>query len=131
MSRAAISGRNKQLSQFVSEVTTTLLDGKPHRTSGFGTFSTCIRRAKAGHCGGKMAMFRASAELRAYASGGSYPPVSGPHTKAVNLIVREMQSEEGIEIPLLGRMAVVPVKGRKPKLIFHGAKELNDVLADS
>jgi hypothetical protein len=42
-----------------------------------------------------------------------------------------MQSEQGIDVPLLGRMAVVPVPGKKPKLIFHGDEELNDVLAAS
>ena len=77
-----------------------------------------------------MAMFRASAELRQYASGGSPPRVSGPHADVVNVIVRAMQSEQGIDVPLLGRMAVVPVPGRKPKLIFHGAHELNDLLAN-
>ena len=42
-----------------------------------------------------------------------------------------MQSERGITIPLLGRMAVVPVLGGRLKLIFHGAKELNERLAAS
>lgn len=74
-------------------------------------------------------MFRASAELREYASGGPPPPLSGPHAEVVSVIVEAMQSEQGVDVPLLGRMAVVPVPGRKPKLIFHGAKELNDVLA--
>ena len=78
-----------------------------------------------------MAMFRASSELREYASGGLPPPVSGPHAEVVSVIVEAMQSEQGVDVPLLGRMAVVPVPGRKPKLIFHGAEELNDVLADS
>ena len=78
-----------------------------------------------------MAMFRASAELREYASGGPPPSVSGPHAKVVSAIVEAMQSEQGVDVPLLGRMAVVPVLGKKPKLIFHGAEELNDVLAAS
>ena len=78
-----------------------------------------------------MAMFRASAELRRYASGGPPPPVSGAHADVVWVIVEAMQSEQGVDVPLLGRMAVVPVPGKKPKLIFHGAKELNDVLAAS
>jgi hypothetical protein len=55
--------------------------------------------------------------------------VSGPHVEVVSVIVEAMQSEHGIDVPLLGRMAVVPVPGKKPKLIFHGAEELNDVLA--
>ena len=42
-----------------------------------------------------------------------------------------MQRKAGISIPRLGRMAVVPVLGGKPKLIFHGAEELNDTLAGS
>lgn len=78
-----------------------------------------------------MAIFRASAELREYASGGPPPPLSGPHAEVVSIIVEAIQSEQGVNVPLLGRMAVVPVLGRKPKLIFHGAKELNDVLAAS
>jgi hypothetical protein len=40
-----------------------------------------------------------------------------------------MLRKEGITIPQLGRMAVVPVSGSKPKLIFHGARELNAALA--
>jgi hypothetical protein len=78
-----------------------------------------------------MAMLRASAELREYASGGPPSPLSGPHSEVVSVIVEAMQSEQGVDVPLLGRMAVVPVLGRKPKLIFHGAKELDDVLAAS
>lgn len=78
-----------------------------------------------------MAMFRASTELREYASGGSPPSVSEPHAEVVSVIVEAIQSEQGVDVPLLGRMAVVPVRGKKPKLIFHGAEELNDVLASS
>jgi hypothetical protein len=40
-----------------------------------------------------------------------------------------MLRKEGISIPQLGRMAVVAVSGSKPKLIFHGARELNAALA--
>jgi len=76
-------------------------------------------------------MFRASAELQEHASGGPPPPVSGPHAEVVKVIVEAMQSEQGVDVPLLGRMAVIPVPGKRPKLIFHGAEELNDVLADS
>lgn len=78
-----------------------------------------------------MAMFRASAELRAHADGGKPPRVSGSHTDVVRAIVEAMLTNEGIDVPLLGRMAVVPVPGKKPKLIFHGAKELNDLLAST
>jgi len=76
-----------------------------------------------------MAMFRASAELRAYTSGGPLPTLSGRHAPAVRTIVRGMLRKEGITIPQLGRMAVVPVSGSKPKLIFHGTRELNAALA--
>jgi hypothetical protein len=62
---------------------------------------------------------------------GRTPPVSGPHAEVVSVIIEAMQSERGVLVPLLGRMAVVPVPGKKPKLIFHGAEELNRVLAAS
>ena len=119
------------LQAFVHEVTAALLDGKRHRTPGLGTFSTCTRKPTADRVACKMAMFRASTELREYASGGPPPPVSGPHAEAVSVIIETMQSSQGIDVPLLGHMAVVPVPGRKPKLIFHGAKELNELLATS
>jgi hypothetical protein len=130
-SKPKIRQSDKRLRAFVQEVTATLLDGKRHQTPGLGTFSTCIRKATAERVICKMAMFRASAELREYANGGPPPPVFGPHAEVVRVIVEAMQSEQGVEVPLLGRMAVVPVPGKKPKLIFHGADELNDVLAAS
>src|SRR6267142_3110319 len=117
------------LQAFVRDVTAALLDGKRHRTPGLGTFSTCTRKPTAGRVACTMAMFRASAELREYASGGPPPPVSGPHAEVVSVIIDAMQSEQGVDVPLLGRIAVVPVPGKKPRLIFHGAKELNGVLA--
>jgi nucleoid DNA-binding protein len=120
---------DKRLRAFVQEVTATLLDGKCHRTPGLGTFSTCTRKAMAGRVFCRMAMFRASMELREYASGGLPPSVSGAHAEVVSVIVEAMQTKQGVDVPLLGRMAVVPVPGRKPKLIFHGAEELNDALA--
>ena len=107
------------------------MDGKRYRAPGLGTFSTCTRKATTDRVTCKMAIFQASAELRAYASGGPAPLVAGPHAKVVSVIVEAMQNEQGIEVPLLGRMAVVPVPGGKPKLIFHGAEELNNVLATS
>jgi len=130
-SKPKIRKTDKRLRAFVHEVTATLLDGKRHQTPGLGTFSTCARKAMADRVACKMAMFRASTELREYASGGPPPPVSGPHAEVVSVIVEAMQSEQGVDVPLLGRMAVVPVPGKRPKLIFHGAKELNDVLATS
>ena len=114
---------------FVHEVTTTLLAGHPHKTPGLGTFSTCTRRATPDRRSSTMAMFRGSAELRAYASGGPLPTFSGPHASALRTVVRGMLGEEGITVPRLGRMAVVRVSGSKPKVIFHGAIELNAVFA--
>ena len=131
MTKPKISSTNKQLCAFVQEVSETLAEGKKHQTAGLGTFSTCTRKATADRASCKMAMFRASPELRQYASGGSEPLVSGPHSEVVNVIIEAMQSEQGIDIPLLGRMAVITVKGKKPKLIFHAFDELNDMLIDS
>ena len=74
-------------------------------------------------------MFRSSLELRAHASGGPPPTVSGPHAEVVQAIVEALQGDRGVDIPHLGHMAIVPVPGKKPRLIFHGAKELNDALA--
>jgi len=125
MSKLKIRKNDKRLKEFVREVTATLLDGKRHQTPGLGTFSTCSRKATADNAACTMAMFRASSELRDYASGGPTPNVSGPHAEIVRFIIEAMQSEQGIELPQLGRMAVVPVTGKKPKLIFHGAEELN------
>ena len=122
---------DKRLRAFVQEVTATLLDGRRHQTPGLGTFSTCTRKATEDRVACKMAMFRASAELREYVIGGPPPPVSGPHAEVVSVIVEAMQNQDGVEVPLLGRMAVVPVPGKKPKLIFHGAQELNEILATS
>ena len=130
-SKPKVRKTDKRLRAFVHDVITALLDGGRHRTPGLGTFSTCARKATADRPPRKMAMFRASTELREYASGGPLPPVSGPHAEVVSVIVKAMQSERGVDVPLLGRMAVVPVPGKKPKLIFHGADELNDALAAS
>lgn len=130
-SKPKIRKTDRRLRAFVQEVTATLLEGKRHQTTGLGTFSTCTRKATEDRPPCKMAMFRASAELRDYATGGPLPSVSGPHAEVVSVIVEAMQGQEGVDVPLLGRMAVVPVPGKKPKLIFHGAKELNDVLAAS
>src|SRR5258706_8912729 len=114
---------------FVHEVTAALLAGHPHKTPGLGTFSTCTRRATPDRCASTMAMFRASAELRACASGGPLPTFAGPHALALRTIVRGMLREEGITVPRLGRMAVVRISGSKPKVIFHGAIELNAAFA--
>jgi len=130
MSKAAsVFEGDRQVRVLVEEITATLLAGKRHRTPGLGTFSTCTRKATKDRCASTMAMFRASAQLRAHASGGPAPRFSGPHTAVLAAIVEAMQSGTCIDIPRLGRMAVVPVPGRKPKLIFHGARELNRLLA--
>lgn len=121
--------RAHHLQGFVREVTVALLAGKQYRAPGLGTFSTCTRRAAPGRPSSTMAMFRASAELRTYVSGGPPPDLSGPHVRALKAIVQGMQNEQGIIIARLGRMAVVRVPDGKPKLIFHGAKELNERLA--
>ena len=120
-----------KLRAFVQDVTAALLDGHRYQAPGMGTFSTCERRATADRAACKIAMFRASAELREYASGGPLPRVSGPHAEVVNRLIEAMCSEQGIDVPSLGRMAAMPVPGKKPKLIFHGAKELNDALTAS
>src|SRR5258706_3919682 len=128
-SKPKIRTTDRRVRAFVQEVTATLLEGGRHRTPGLGTFSTCTRKAAADRVVCKMAMFRASAELREYAAGGTRPRASGPHADVVSVIVEAMQSERGVVVPLLGRMAVVPVPGKKPKIIFHGAEALNTVLA--
>ena len=129
--RPKIRKTDKRLQAFVQEVTATLLNGKRHRTPGLGTFSTCTRKASPNRVPRKMAIFRASAELREYAAGGPPPCMSGPHAGVVSTIANAMQFEQGVDVPLLGRMAVVRVPGKKPRLIFHGTRELNDVLATS
>ncbi|MGY8815330.1 MAG: hypothetical protein ACKVHQ_11550 [Gammaproteobacteria bacterium] len=122
---------DKGIRAFVQEVTESLLEGKRHQTPGPGTFSTCTRKASADRVTCKMAIFRACQELREFANGGPPPSVSGTHAEIVRVIVEAMQSEQGIDVPLLGRLAVIPILGKNPKLIFHGAQELNDLLADS
>jgi len=131
MNKLKIRKNDKRIKVFVQDVTAVLLDGKRHQTPGLGTFSTCTRKATTDRLACKMAMFRACTELREYASGGPLPTVSGPNAEVVRAIIEAMQNEQGIEIPLLGHMAVVPVPGKNPKLIFHGAEELNSVLAET
>lgn len=127
-SKPKIGKTDRRVRAFVGEVTAKLLEGKCHQTPGFGTFSTCTRKASADRIACKMAMFRASTELRVHVAGGPQPLVTGPHAEVVSVIVEAMQSEQGVNVPLLGRMAVVPVPGRNPKLIFHGSDELNGAL---
>lgn len=115
-----------ELHTFVREVTKALVDGKKHQTKGFGTFSTCTRKAAPERPACRIAMFRASPELREHASGGPPPDMAGPHAKTLSLIITAMQDEHGADVPGLGRLALV--SGKKPKLVFHADRKLNDLL---
>ena len=128
MASIKLRKNDKRITAFVQEVTSNLVIGKKHQVPGLGTFSTCSRKDSSGRATCKIAMFRPSAELRDFVSGGEFPIISGPHEDAIRYIIEAMRTEEGVEISHLGRMAVVPVRGKKPKLIFHGAEELNDAL---
>ena len=128
-SKPKIRKSDQRLRAFVQEVTAALLAGRRHRTPGLGTFSTCTRKATTERAACRMAMFRASDQLRGYACGGMPPVVSGPYADLVCVIVEAMQDERGVDVPLLGRLAVVPVPGKKPRLIFHGNDALNQQLA--
>ena len=114
---------------FIQEVTLALIAGQRYRAPGLGTFSPCKRQATPGRSSSTMAIFRASAELRQYASGGPLPNLSGAHAQALRIITEGMQGAQGITIPLLGRMAVVREPSARPRLIFHGATELNERMA--
>jgi nucleoid DNA-binding protein len=118
----------KDLQAFSQEVISSLIKGQRYQIIGFGTFSTCSRKATKDRAACKIAMFRASKELREYFSGGPIPVLSGIHETAICFIIQAMQSEQGIEIPQLGRFAVEQVTNKSPKIIFHGAKELNNLL---
>ena len=119
---------DRRLRAFVEEVTTSLQDGGKHQVPGLGTFSTCSRKATPERDACTMAMFRASKELREHATGGPPPTVTGPHAEVVSVLMQAMQGDNGVDVPRLGHMAVVPKPGKKPKLIFRGADELNDSL---
>ena len=77
---------DERLRVFVAEVTSALVDGKRHQTLGLGTLSTCTLKASAKTTDCKMAMFRASSEVRAYVTGGPPPLVSRPHPEVVSVI---------------------------------------------
>lgn len=123
-----IRKNDKKANAFVQEVKSTLVSGKKHQTPGLGTFSTCARKDASGRVLCKMAMFRANQELREYAAGGSFPRVSGAHSEIVGNIVEALRGTDGIEIPHFGRLAIVPEKGKGPKIIFHAADDLNSAL---
>ena len=120
-----------ELGAFVRSIGQALLNSRPHKTVGFGTFSTCSRKASGDRPACKMAMFRPSVELRQFANGGPLPSVTGAHAEVVTSIIKAMQSEQGVEVPSLGRFAIVPVTGKQPKLIFHGSEKLNAALGPS
>lgn len=126
MSRESSDGH---VDEFVRAVTAALVEGRRFRVTGLGTFSTCARKATAERAACRIAMFRASPELREYADGGRVPSVDRPHEDAVTAIIAGMRSELGIEVSGLGRLAVVPVPGKKAKVIFHGTRELNAKLS--
>ena len=120
---------DKKLKAFVQDVAETLCKGDRYQASGFGTFSTCSRKATADRAACKMAMFRGSNELRDFASGGTLPTISGPHTDVIDIIIHAMLEPQGIDIPAFGRMAAISESGKKPKLIFHAAEEFNNLLS--
>lgn len=128
MVAAKLRKNDKRIKTFVQEITSSLALGKKYQVPGLGTFTTCSRKDSSGRVTCKIAMFRPSAELRDYASGGVCPSVSGQYEDAIRYIIEAMKNEEGVQIPRLGRLAVIPAKGKKPKLIFHGADELNNAL---
>lgn len=122
------SNNDKQIRALINDVSESLMKNNRFHVPGLGTFSTCTRKPTSDRAACKATMFRACAELRDYASGGPVPVVTGSHTKVVQLIIEAMQSEVGVDIPGFGCMAVVPVSGKNPKLIFHASKEFNGAL---
>ena len=120
---------DKKLKAFIQGVAKMLVKGDRFQVSGFGTFSTCSRKATVDRAACKMAMFRASNELRDFASGGKLPTITGPHSDVIDVIVQAMLEPQGIDIPAFGRMAAVKEAGNKPKLIFHAAEEFNNLLS--
>jgi nucleoid DNA-binding protein len=119
---------DEELQAFVDEVRAVLQHGDRHSTPGFGTFSTCTRKAAPGRPACTMAMFRASKQLRAHVSDGAEAQVSGAHTPVVRAIIAAMQRAPGVDVPRLGHLGLVPVRGKKPRLIFHADPEFNGTL---
>jgi len=104
------------------------LDGKRYQINGFGTFSTCARKAAVGRPACKMIMFRASKALYDYSAGKDCPAITGPHSDTVLKVIDALHNESGVDIHSLGRMAVLPVSGKQAKIIFHGDNEFNSEL---
>ena len=116
------------LEAFAQDVRTVLQSGDRYKAAGFGTFTTCTRKAAAGRPECTMAMFRASPALREHITAGEPSVVEGPHAAVVAAIIAGMQQEPGVDVPKLGRFAAVVVAGKKPRLIFHASGDLNDAL---
>ncbi|MDH5325539.1 MAG: hypothetical protein OEZ68_12100 [Gammaproteobacteria bacterium] len=127
MSIPGIRKNDKRLTALVTEISLDLSQGKKHVVAGLGTFSACSRKAGAGNPACTIAMFRACTELRDYAEGGTKPKTEGTHAPIVQIILNAMKTQETVDIPRFGRLAMVK-DGKKTKLIFHGADELNGKL---
>lgn len=73
-----------------------------------------------------MATFRASPALRERLDGGSSGPLPFLDPPSVAALVDAMRAHGGGEVPGLGRLDVVPAKGRKKaRLTFRAAEALN------
>ncbi|MDH5691837.1 MAG: HU family DNA-binding protein [Gammaproteobacteria bacterium] len=117
---------DKSLTTFVEELSEALGKGERFQVPGFGTFTTCTRKATPGRAACTIAMFRAATELRDFAARGTKPKISGPHSKLLTQVLSGMSSDEFVDAPGLGKFAIEGKGGKKPKLIFHGADEFND-----
>ncbi|MEM9301941.1 MAG: hypothetical protein AAGE01_07510 [Pseudomonadota bacterium] len=128
MKSEATAADPQRVAAFAEDVAQELVHGKRYRVAGFGTFSTCQRKAAPGRPACRIAMFRASAELRAYAAGGDPPELGTPHQEAVRSIAVAMLAPDGVHVPGLGRFAVEGQGAKRQKLVFQGAAELNEQL---
>jgi len=131
MAQSKIRKNGKHAKAFIRDVKVALVAGKKYQIPGFGTFSSCSRKDSLGRVICKIAMFRASSELRDFAAGGSFPDISSAHTEIITRIINAMQDSLGVEIPEFGRMAFVADKGKSLKIIFHSADEFNYALSGS
>lgn len=113
------------LTAFVDEVTACLVRGERYQSPGFGTFSTCSRKAAPGRPACRMATFRASTELREQVANHTALPVPGAHAAAVRALVEAMQRDGGVQVPGLGHLDVARATGKKPRLTFRATAGLN------
>lgn len=116
------------LDAFTDAVRTALLAGKRLAVPAFGTFTRCTRKAKGDRPACRIAMWRANAGLRTQLEGGAPVQLEGRHQHVVAALIQGMDTEAGVQVPGLGRFAVLR-SGQKTKLIFHAAAELNDALS--